>query len=51
MRSDFDFLIQVHRSHLINPTHFKSWKDANSIVLTQMELPISKNYKSQLLRL
>ncbi len=51
MRSDFDFLLQVHRSHLINPSHFKSWKDASTIALTQMELPVSKNYKRQLLAL
>ena len=51
MRSDFDFLMQVHRSHLINPSHFKSWKDNTNIELTQMELPVSKNYKHQLLTL
>lgn len=49
--SEFDFLIQVHRSHLINPTHFKSWKDANTILLTQTELPVTKNYKNRLLSL
>lgn len=45
MQSDFDFLMPVHRSHLINPFHFKSWKDSNTIMLTQIELPVSKNYK------
>lgn len=49
--SEVDFLIQVHRSHLINPTHFKSWKDSNTISLTKMELPVSKNYKNSLLSL
>lgn len=48
---DFDFLIQVHRSHLINPSHFRSWKDSNTISLTQVELPVSKNYKNRLLAL
>ncbi|MFK8060449.1 MAG: LytTR family transcriptional regulator DNA-binding domain-containing protein [Polaribacter sp.] len=48
---DFDFLIQVHRSHLINPSHFKSWKDSATILLTQVELPVSKNYKNRLLAL
>ena len=48
---DFDFLIRVHRSHLINPSHFKSWKNQKTISLTQMELPVSKNYKEQLLSL
>lgn len=46
-----EFLIQIHRSHLINPTHFWSWKDSKTIFLTQMELPVSKNYKNQLLKL
>jgi Na+/phosphate symporter len=48
---DFDFLIQIHRSHLINPSHFKSWKDSATISLTQIELPVSKNYKNRLLSL
>lgn len=51
MQYDFDFLIQVHRSHLINPSHFKSWKDSNTILLTQVELPVSKSYKNRLLSL
>jgi hypothetical protein len=48
---DFDFLIQIHRSHLINPQHFKSWKDSTTVSLTQIELPVSKNYKNRLLSL
>jgi hypothetical protein len=48
VQEDFAFLIQIHRSHLINPSHFKSWKDQNTIVLTQIELPVSKNYKETL---
>ncbi len=48
---DFGFLVQIHRSHLINPSHFKSWRNANTIILTQIELPVSKNYKDVLLAL
>ncbi|MEM6344591.1 MAG: LytTR family DNA-binding domain-containing protein [Bacteroidota bacterium] len=48
LQAEHDFLLQIHRSHLINPVHFKSWKDANTILLTQMELPVSKTYKKQL---
>ncbi|MDX6191486.1 LytTR family DNA-binding domain-containing protein [Flavobacterium sp. Fl-318] len=48
VQEDFAFLVQIHRSHLINPSHFKSWKDQNTIVLTQIELPVSKNYKETL---
>ena len=51
MQEDLDFLIQIHRSHLINPTHFRSWKNSNTILLTQMELPVSKNYKDNLMSL
>lgn len=51
VQQDFNFLVQIHRSHLINPIHFKSWKDSNTITLTQIELPVSKNYKESLLAL
>lgn len=46
---DLNFLIKVHRSHLINPSHFKAWKNPNTIFLTQMEIPISKNYREIIL--
>jgi hypothetical protein len=49
VQEDFDFLMQIHRSHLINPVHFKSWRNQNTIILTQIELPVSKNYKETLL--
>ena len=49
LSNDFDFLVQIHRSHLINPTHFHSWKNSKTIILTQLELPVSKSYKSALL--
>ena len=48
MQADFDFLVRIHRSHLINPVHFKSWKDAHTLSLTQIEVPVSKNYKKAL---
>lgn len=51
IQSDFNFLIQIHRSHLINPIHFKSWKDASTIFVTEIELPVSKSYKNNLLNL
>lgn len=46
--NEHEFLSQIHRSHLINPEHFISWKDSSNILLTQMELPVSKNYKKNL---
>ncbi len=51
VQKDFDFLAQIHRSHLINPSHFKAWKNQETIFLTQIELPVSKNYKEHLLSL
>lgn len=51
IQDDFDFLVQIHRSHLINPSHFKSWRNANTIILTQIELPVSRNYKDVLMAL
>ncbi len=51
IQQDFEFLIQVHRSHLINPSHFRAWKNQNTISLTKMELPVSKSYKERLLSL
>ncbi len=51
VHADFDFLIQIHRSHLINPLHFKSWKDTTTILVSEKELPVSKSYKKNLLNL
>lgn len=51
VQENFKFLMQIHRSHLINTVHFKSWKSQNTIVLTQIEFPVSKNYKESLLAL
>jgi hypothetical protein len=42
-------LLKVHRSHLINPSHFKEWKNSNTLILTEIEVPISKNYKQALI--
>lgn len=44
-------LVKVHRSHVINPDHFKEWKDSNTISLTEIELPVSKSYKQNLVAL
>lgn len=51
MEQDVDFLVRIHRSHLINTSHFKSWVDTKTVALTQMELPVAKNYKERLLSL
>ncbi|MDC7998028.1 LytTR family DNA-binding domain-containing protein [Gilvibacter sediminis] len=41
-------LLRVHRSHLINTNHFQSWKNSKTLSLTQIEIPVSKNYKEAL---
>ena len=51
VHNDLDFLVQIHRSHLINPLHFKTWKNQDTISITQIELPVSKNYKPNLMAL
>nr|WP_199000249.1 LytTR family DNA-binding domain-containing protein [Flavobacterium sp. ASV13] len=51
VQDDFGFLVQIHRSHLINPMHFKSWRNQNTIILTQIELPVSKSFKESVLTL
>jgi len=39
-------LLKVHRSHLINPLHFKDWKDSTTLHLTMTEVPVSKKYRN-----
>lgn len=51
IQEELNFLMQVHRSHLINPAHFQAWKNRNTISLTQIELPISSTYREQILAL
>lgn len=41
-------LTQVHRSHLINIDHFTKWIDSNTILIYDIEIPISKTYKVEL---
>ncbi len=49
IQNDVPDLLKVHRSHLINTTHFKEWNGSSSILLTEMEVPVSKNYRAALL--
>lgn len=48
LQSDVPGLVQIHRSHLVNPDHFRAWKDNNTLILGTLELPVSKTYKAQL---
>jgi hypothetical protein len=38
-------LIQIHRSHLLNPAHFIAWKDTYTLLVTGLELPVSRTFK------
>ncbi|MDT7833001.1 LytTR family DNA-binding domain-containing protein [Flavobacteriaceae bacterium S356] len=42
-------LQKVHRSHLINLFHFKEWKNTNTILVHEIEIPVSKNYRQAIL--
>ncbi len=44
-------LLKVHRSYLINPVHFRNWKDSKKIYLAKMEIPVSKKYRNDVLSL
>jgi len=45
---DLPFLQKVHRSHLINPYHFISFKDKKFLILTQKVIPFSEKYKNNI---
>ena len=38
-------LVQVHRSHYVNPDHFIKWKDPKTALFHHLEIPVSKKYK------
>ncbi|MEL7221606.1 MAG: LytTR family DNA-binding domain-containing protein [Bacteroidota bacterium] len=42
-------MLQVHRSYLVNPEHFVEWKDGQTLVLTQLVVPVSQKHKANLL--
>ena len=48
IESDISLSVRVHRSHLINPVHIISWKNSNSLLLTQIEVPVTKNFKKHI---
>ncbi len=48
IHSDFPFLIKTHRSHLINPIHFISFKNQKILTLTMKEIPFSNKYKKNI---
>lgn len=51
VQNDIPELLKVHRSHLINPIHFKEWNGSESIKLNCIDIPVSKKYKSVVMEL
>jgi len=49
IHDDFPKLVKVHRSYIINPAHIREWKNASVLSLTEMDVPVSKNYKQTIL--
>jgi len=46
--NDVPQLLQVHRSHLVNPEHFVKWKNSNVAIFHTLEIPVSKTYQERL---
>lgn len=46
MKQEVPELIQTHRSYLMNPMHFISWKNRNNISLTMTQIPVSDTYRN-----
>ncbi len=46
IEANFPALIRTHRSYLINPLHFLAWKDRKRLSITQLEVPVSENYRN-----
>ncbi|MEM6320898.1 MAG: LytTR family DNA-binding domain-containing protein [Bacteroidota bacterium] len=40
-----DVLLQVHRSHLINPNYIIKWVDSKTLLVDEKEIPVSKTYR------
>jgi len=40
-------LVQVHRSHFINPEHFVKWQNSNMAIFHTLEIPISKTHREK----
>lgn len=49
VQEQLPMLVRVHRSHLIHPLHFRAWKDASTLSLTHLEIPVAQSYKAALL--
>ena len=48
IEAQFPALVRTHRSYLINPSHFVAWKNRKQLIITQMEVPVSENFRAQM---
>jgi len=51
IQQDEPRLLKVHRSYLINPFHLLAWKNATTIQLTQIDVPVTRNFKNEVFAL
>lgn len=49
VQNELPQLLKVHRSHLVNPAHITEWKNSSALALTQMDVPVTKIYKEQIM--
>lgn len=47
---DLDFLLQVHRSHLINPDYIIKWLDNKTLLVDEKKIPVSKTYRTAVIQ-
>lgn len=43
---ELGFLLQVHRSHLINPNYIVKWLDNKTLLVDEKKIPVSKTYRT-----
>lgn len=47
---DIGFLLQVHRSHFINPTYIVKWLDNKTLLVDEIKIPVSKTYRAAVIQ-
>lgn len=47
---DIGFLLQVHRSHFINPNHIVKWLDNKTLMVDEKKIPVSKTYRTAVIQ-
>ncbi|MEO0732793.1 MAG: LytTR family DNA-binding domain-containing protein [Bacteroidota bacterium] len=47
LEKQVDLLLRIHRSHLINPQHFRRWLEAGRLEVHTVALPVSKQYRPE----